>query len=350
MSKSCWPHWLPAPKKPLWPDLFTLLHSLAMNYFGCMFPSTAARLTQVALLLLLALTFCLSTSPIAWAQNEDTTEPEKEELWYQVEVFIFANDNPTAGYPEIWPEQVELAYPKRILQLSDPGESAIEPTAEMTPPLLSNEAVAPIGRTEEPFTLLEEDKMELRQIAARIARQKDFRTLFHKAWRQPASGREESESVLVRGGDRYGDHRELEGWINLSVERYLHFKTDLWLSTFKSTAGLDYLPWPKLPRMPVTSIFQQRDNPTQGFAASDWSNRGADNSFFTLRPNPYMVDTTVVLRQSRRMRSGELHYIDHPLMGILVKAIPYQPEAIEALPEVAPEEAAPDLAETLSQR
>jgi hypothetical protein len=28
------------------------------------------------------------------------------------------------------------------------------------------------------------------------------------------------------------------------------------------------------------------------------------------------------MQASRRMRSGELHYIDHPLMGVLIKVTP----------------------------
>jgi hypothetical protein len=31
------------------------------------------------------------------------------------------------------------------------------------------------------------------------------------------------------------------------------------------------------------------------------------------------------MHDHRRMRSGELHYLDHPLMGVLVLVIPYGP-------------------------
>ena len=33
----------------------------------------------------------------------------------------------------------------------------------------------------------------------------------------------------------------------------------------------------------------------------------------------YAFRHAVLVQQKRRMRSGELHYIDHPLLGILVK-------------------------------
>jgi hypothetical protein len=53
-----------------------------------------------------------------------------------------------------------------------------------------------------------------------------------------------------------------------------------------------------------------------------------------LRPSDGMVPVRV--RLNRRMRSGELHYIDHPRVGILVQAERYQPE-----PEPAPAEDTP---------
>ena len=31
-------------------------------------------------------------------------------------------------------------------------------------------------------------------------------------------------------------------------------------------------------------------------------------------------------QQQRRMRSGELHYLDHPVIGLLVKVTPYESE------------------------
>ena len=39
----------------------------------------------------------------------------------------------------------------------------------------------------------------------------------------------------------------------------------------------------------------------------------------------------VLVQQQRRMRSGELHYIDHPLLGILVKVSRYEFEPFVAL-------------------
>ena len=40
-------------------------------------------------------------------------------------------------------------------------------------------------------------------------------------------------------------------------------------------------------------------------------------------PPPYHVYS---MQQSRRMRSGELHYLDHPVFGLAIKVTPYKLE------------------------
>lgn len=272
--------------------------------------------------------FCIALLlPIAAAcLAQDNAEAKQATPWYQIEVLIFANDDPYAAGPERWPEEVELSYPQRIVALSTLAAAPTEPAASTQ---LASSPQVPA--TEEPFVALDRSQLQLSELAARILRQRDFRLLFHQAWRQPTTNREESVSLLVRGGDSFDDHRELEGWIQLSVERYLHFRTDLWLSSFKSTAGLDALPWPKLPKLPVLSLDQAMNpasaepNPDDLLAGSLSDLAGAvQMPAFSLTGRQYVVDQTVVLRQSRRMRSDELHYIDHPLMGILVKVTPFE--------------------------
>ena len=284
-------------------------------------------------------------SPPAHSQQQDTPEDSANQ-WYQVEVFIFADDNPDAGDGESWPDDIELQYPQRIVQLIDGSTEVANPdtlaqapdtatatgdtdtTPNAQPAAVSTTAAAPITTDdgEQAFVALPEDHLQLNTIAARILRQRDFRLLFHKAWRQPVFSRDQSNSILIRGGDRYDDHYELEGSVTLSVERYLHFTTDLWLSTFVSTAGLDETPWPKLPKLPITSFSEATLSDDHPFGTPGVEDFGAPSSLFDFRKPQYAVDRTVVMRQSRRMRSGELHYLDHPLMGLLVKVVPYEPQ------------------------
>jgi hypothetical protein len=71
----------------------------------------------------------------------------------------------------------------------------------------------------------------------------------------------------------------MEGTVTLSLNRYLHAHVDLLL---RRPRGID-----PSSGLPTTSTYR--------------------------------------LQAHRRMRSGELHYIDHPAMGILILVTPFQP-------------------------
>ncbi|WP_159931196.1 CsiV family protein [Oceanicoccus sp. KOV_DT_Chl] len=292
--------------------------------------------------------------------------------WYQIEVLIFAyqRDN---SQQELWPQELGLKYPQRILQLKQatanqviinepippmvsvfdrtfsedttPADATItesdvpanEPVVDNNKQLLndSESTVLPVMTVEleeQPFTLLAKEEMTFQTIAKRLAAQRNIRQLFHAAWRQPIRERDTAESILIRGGDQYDNHFELEGSLSIGLERYLHISTDLWLSNFVSNAGLDKTPWPVLPPIPITSkavtssLTPSGDpflNSAQNNLFSDQT-FSFDNPFIDTAGNLFSVAETITLRQERRMRSQELHYIDHPLMGLLVRITPYE--------------------------
>jgi len=100
-------------------------------------------------------------------------------------------------------------------------------------------------------------------------------------------------SIVISGGQSVGGHRELEGTIKIHIARYLHLTTDLWLTQGSKETNLT---WPSVPTRPGSSSTKASYNLTS-----------------------YPVAT---LRERRRMRSKELHYIDHPLMGVLILFTP----------------------------
>lgn len=193
---------------------------------------------------------------------------------------------------------------------------------------------------EQPFMFLPEDQHQLSAIAARISRQNDFRLLFHQRWNQPMVDRQQASHLLIRAGQQFDSHFELEGSIKLSVERYLHLDTDLWLSRFIDKNQITTSPWPKLPTVPLSFDLTPANNDVGSLAAasplSQFNHRLLDE-FLLADQQLFSVERTVTMRQHRRMRSQEIHYIDHPLMGILLKIVRYD-EAPTALPQPIIEE------------
>ncbi|MFO1387779.1 CsiV family protein [Cellvibrio sp.] len=200
----------------------------------------------------------------------DTDTPQNHERVYQVELIVFSR--PEINPQEAWPTDVKLSYPDNLVSLKTDNSS-------------------------EGFSLLPASERTLNAQAATLARSGTYSVLYHQAWRQTIYARK--THIFISGGKNVGGHQELEGSIALSVGQYLKIQTNLWLSQF-APAGTNLTEsWPSLPPLP--------------FAEATTSDKSQD----------YLIKRIVKVSQERSMRSNEVHYIDHPLLGIVVKIIPY---------------------------
>ena len=352
---------------------------------------------------------CTVLNPSAYAQEGN------EEKWFQAELIIFKRQQADAhvATAEQWPATVELAYPENRVWLIDPDATD----------LLERDTTKPAGQssmrqqeepfdgdivlqderlqqelnpadTERPFVLLPEKQRSLNDSAAAIQRRADFELLFHEAWRQPVANAEQAASIIIAAGQQFDEHHELEGSIKLSLSRYLHITTHLWLSEFERlTPELMAFPhnaiandtchtdmpgrqyseqscesstsyWPSLPRPPVKETLlrtavadpddleaadrahekdqretmnndQQKPSERFSITLNGREISEIDNSNEVKRREVetetapslvnYRVSTIATLNQSRRMRSDELHYIDHPKLGLIIRLSPYDP-------------------------
>jgi len=259
------------------------------------------------------------TPLLAMAQ---TSEDEEQPLWYQIELFIYANNDPAARDNEQWQQYPRLRYPANTRQLIPLAPAIATLPATLQPqPQLSPAAIALPEHAPQALQLLPRQDRELRYAASRVIRQADFRELFHQVWRQQLQSRDSAPSLVISGGDRFGNHFELEGTVTVAVDRYLHVETDLWLSTFSNSAHEQVFPHHRLPPRPSSAQGAQAIKPR------------LDHN--------YTIENIALMRQKRRMRSNELHYIDHPSMALLVKITRYEPPAPEVTNEVTSEDTSP---------
>jgi len=277
-----------------------------------------------------------------------------EDNWYYVEVIVFAHLDQASSEEEKWPEDIIMSYPSKLRQLQHPvaisdeidpnfqssltldlpdfeaqlkainepqtgqdileGETTLlltdsplpaEPTNEKTPdPTLEQHPLDPLPVN---FQTLAPSELKLSEAMGHLRRIRRYKPLFHESWMQNLTARKDSPGVLITGGDHYGKHRELEGYIKVSVERYLHIETDLWLHEF-------------LPNFGQIKLLQVPDLPSQN--ESDQEELSFSSQFDEMFKDPYQIKRSFTLRQSRRMRSREVHYLDHPLMGLIVTITP----------------------------
>jgi hypothetical protein len=279
---------------------------------------------------------------------------------YQVEVIIFERGTHSSGDdPEGWQKNIPLEYPEHWQRLIDPTEEAVrqaqadqESSLHLSDDFLQTLAeeradgtqAAPSAGVQPSasdgpkyFEYLAEDARGLRQTRNALTRRNHYRVLFHETWLQPIGNPAKPLALVLHGGKRYGDHYELQGYINLSVSRFLHIQTDLWLSEFSVNYGQDIGHWPQLPlephlaasRAPSSDALDtelhwsdaDRANPAPQRPYSNWSGgaESAESAESWAHETPYLVSQISTLHQKRRMRSGELHYLDHPRLGLLIK-------------------------------
>jgi hypothetical protein len=119
----------------------------------------------------------------------------------------------------------------------------------------------------------------LKRFASALDSKKRYNVLVHKAWRQ--QWRDNEAAVDIPIDSRQSDTNTIHGSIKIVLERYLHIYTDMVYRQPRENTG------------PVLL--------------------GEDSRY---REYP--------IKSHRRMRSKELHYLDHPIVGILVMAMPVE--------------------------
>ena len=293
----------------------------------------------------------------------------KTDTWYQVELIVFSH--PAGNDAEQWDATPNLAYPSASRLLADEVSTpvVISQSEQATP-------TAPVQPAA--FTLLPSSQQALRNKAAAIQRSSRYQILFHEAWNQQMTDQANAlPIVLDRSGDG-GAWPELQGTIKLYVARYLYLETNLWLNT----RG-EYLPgsWrmPAPPIGPSSLIFEapelepelelelepepelelelepepelelelepeqpQRETITAD-PTIDLESKRLPSTLITITESAetlepiYPFRHAVRLHQTRRMRSGEVHYIDHPMLGVIVKITPLPDPRSQAKPQTKSE-------------
>lgn len=134
-----------------------------------------------------------------------------------------------------------------------------------------------------------------------INRQRHLRPLLHQRWLQPVPPREAPLPIMITtpadetAPATIDGLAKVEGHIAITVGRYLHAAPTLWYHA------------DNLGRAPI------------GFPAAQPEPPPVSPALPAVDP-PYME-----LQESRRMRSTELHYLDHPKIGLILRIDPVEP-------------------------
>lgn len=203
--------------------------------------------------------------------------------WYNIEVIVFENQSGSQHPTETWSQFQGYPFME--------NSQILKPPAGLTGPLTEQDM----------FVQLPEEELSLREEKEQLQNTQDFNVLLHTAWRQAIDKEDAMIPIRLKGGKVVvsssfstevpnNDTYQIDGTIALGLSRFLHLKTDL-VYNQKSPRVKDY---------PSSSIRSYR------------------------------------LKQKRRMKSNEVHYIDHPLFGVLLKITPIAQSELPSQPSSAP--------------
>ena len=306
---------------------------------------------------LIAATACLALLPAAsLAQGE---------RWFRVELMVFKHL--PGDRTESFAATPELAYPESFRFLVDPDQVAGNRAAQEGSDVITTngrqifEAPTMPGAdtavTAQPpaqdlppalpaaFLLSPASAGELRGKAAYMQRTGRYEILFHESWAQPVASERAALPIII---DRSGDTDawpELQGSVKLYLSRYLHLETDLWLNTRGDYLGDSDWQMPAPPRAPQSLIVETapEELPSVTEPATPPAGELPATEDVLAELNEVSVEEeidprtvypwrhAVALKQKRRMRSEEIHYIDHPMLGVVAYLTPLSPEEVEAL-------------------
>ena len=245
--------------------------------------------------------------------------------WYHVEAVLFAQGGDSPWDRDNWREE------------------GPPPLAENTVELLAGLAPADQAadsKRRHAFRTLPASALDLDAVADRLDRSNDYRVLLHIAWRQPGFPYDEAPGVhlgTLRGlvsDDRFTAEpgEAVDGTVRVWRRRFLHVDADLafgdieaWRQRTRTRGAAETVP-PK---------DESADSPEAGAGAragaaavpapdataqtpaSAAAGEGAGEQAES-RPGRDEPLRVVRLTRSLRLRAGRLHYIDHPLFGMLL--------------------------------
>ncbi len=261
--------------------------------------------------------------------------------WYRVELMVFTQGGAAALRQEYWDPEPLLSYPSRYRFLINQqlvarraaqhpgqyshidaiGRQIIDDKAPAPGPVAASSdatgsgsssgsssgsgsgSIAATGAAPEPFVLLPASEREFRGTSY-MQSKGGYDILFHQSWLQPVVSRNQARSIILDDSGAEQRYPPLQGSITIFNDRYLALETKLWLNTNGSYLQSGW----QIPSPPLSPISLIVDD-----EADDPERPSEDVTI------PYPFRHAIAVNETRRMRSGEIHYLDHPVLGIVIK-------------------------------
>lgn len=245
------------------------------------------------------------TSSLGLSAQESTAPESVGKDRYRVELLFFTLKNPTAvehlanaEAPTLPPADAELLHGQRPSDAETPLRTEITDDQQGV-----SDSVPPADDFSQ--TLLPTDGLHLTSARNRLRSSGRYDIVFFAAWEEAFPPGHKTPPLVIYAGDSKNGHSDIEGYIQIERQRYLHVITQLY--------DLELNPPQDASETSMGSIRlgdEGRDGVIDPLLL-DLEAVGVDQQ----EPSPSVVTW---MQETRRMRSGEVHFLDSPTMGLLV--------------------------------
>lgn len=231
--------------------------------------------------------------------------------WYHIELMVFAHERAS---DEQWRRNRQPDYSAPYIHFSEQGTRLPDDASDTQRHALSQGAWQPVGN------------LSMDDMRERMTVNGNYRTLFHQSWRQPIQAREQTLPIYIQGGQALPSKAT-------KPEPEQNSHADNSLVAAGGPAAHDLQPDQPVTGSAYAEIFNTEPVGTE-HAHTTYTDlpelQGTltlfESRFLHVEPSLWLALTDhegqryfASLTQNRRLQTGELHYIDNPRLGILIK-------------------------------
>jgi len=210
--------------------------------------------------------------------------------------------------------RAEILVMERLIDPAEMTESLAGRVPDPLPTMTRQLWVEDGGGRTSSFNLLPQSSLYLSNAAGRLNRSGRYRTLMLAGWTQSfAPGADTGPMAVALGKWLDGiEKQEIEGFIRIERQRYLHVTANLNHWTEETSAQAQ-------PEDIETTPTAESATGAEPSGTSQPETSGSAMPT-TARPAPLSTEPVLLdwVRETRRMRSEELHFLDSPTLGVLI--------------------------------
>ncbi|AGH81290.1 hypothetical protein PCNPT3_06760 [Psychromonas sp. CNPT3] len=240
--------------------------------------------------------------------------------WFEVELLLFERNVKLSDQTEnLGQDNIKLDFSRSIPLLKIPTNVDCTPGRSC---LAKNISVlvnkAKFNSAQTGFVLLSNSRLQLAAQRLSLKRHWLFKPLLHAVWRMPVYSRNNTRPLRIFAGKNLvsgqnadikylNDKWEIDGNLKIYLAHYLYVDSQLIIRK----RVMQDMPTPEQQEEKAVLDIVNSQNGVQIIRPSD--------EVAPVKQAQRSVIKEVLFDQNRRMRSGEIHYFDHPLMGMLIQ-------------------------------